>query len=95
MRAKDAQSFSNISATTALFNLAGGKYGVDCVATFGGGSVKLQKVLADGSTLQSIGSSTDFTAAGYATVDLPPGQYKFVVATATAIFAEIVRIPGE
>ena len=94
-RARDSQAFSNISATTAAFALNGGLYGVDCTATFGGGSVKLQKVLGDGSSLASVSSSTDFSAAGFATVNLPSGNYKFVVATASAIYAEIARIPGE
>jgi hypothetical protein len=38
----DNQKFTNIAATTAVFNLDGGKYGVTCKATYGGGSVTLQ-----------------------------------------------------
>jgi microcystin-dependent protein len=95
MRATDARSFSNIAASTAAFSLAGGQYGVDCIATFGGGSVKLQRLGADGSTYLSVSSGTDFSANGYASVDLPAGSYRFTVATATAIYAGIVRIPGE
>ena len=30
---------------------------------------------------------------GFVVVDLPPGQYKFVIATFTAVFAVICRIP--
>src|SRR6266404_4178923 len=67
----DRQAFSNISATTSPFRLAGGKYGVDCAATFGGGSVKLQKLAGDASTYVSVSTPTDFAAAGYATIDLP------------------------
>lgn len=95
MRAIDAKTFSDISASTAAFGLEGGKYAVDVLATFGGGSVKLQKLAGDGSTYLSVSSSTDFTAAGYATVDLPPGQYRFTIATATAVYAELERVPGE
>lgn len=95
MRANDSQLFSNIAATTAAFKLRGGKYAVSVVATFGGGSVKLQRLLPDNSTLVSIGSSTDFTTAGTAVVDLGPGTYEFVIATATAVYAEIIRVPGE
>ncbi len=94
-RALDGASFSNISATTAAFTLDGGKYGVDVGATFGGGSVKLQKQLADGSTYVSVSSATDFTAAGYAAVDLPTGSYRLTIATASAVYANIRRIPGE
>ena len=86
--------FSNISATTAAFTLRGGKYGADAAATFGGGSVKLQKLLGDGATWQSVSSATDFTAAGYAVIDLVPGQYRFTIATATAVFCAVTRIPS-
>jgi hypothetical protein len=87
--AHDGAIFSNISATTASFHLDGGKYGVDVVATFGGGSVKLQKLAADGTTYVSVGSTTDFSAAGYAAVDLAVGTYRFTIATASAIYAEV------
>lgn len=95
MRAVDGYFASNISATTAAFALQGGKYGVDAVATWGGGSAKLQKVTGDGSTTVSVSTATDFTASGYATVDLPAGNYKLVVATATGVYVVIRRIPGE
>lgn len=85
----DAKLFSNISATTAAFRLSGGKYAAEVAATFGGGSVKLQTLLPDQSTWASIGSTTDFTANGVATVDLPPGQYRFTITTASAVFASI------
>jgi hypothetical protein len=95
MRALDGYTASNISASTAAFSLRGGKYGVSAVATWGGGSAKLQRLGPDGSTYLSVSSTTDFTANGYGTVDLPPGDYKIVVATATAVFAQVYRIPGE
>jgi len=40
--ATDSVKFANISASTAPFVLKGGIYGVAALATFGGGSVKLQ-----------------------------------------------------
>lgn len=89
----EAVSFSNISASTAPFALRGGKYGVATLATFGGGSVKLQALGPDGSTYLSLSSASDFTAAGGAVVDLPPGQYRFTIATATAVYASVCRIP--
>ncbi|HEX3885319.1 MAG TPA: hypothetical protein VHW66_21870 [Stellaceae bacterium] len=95
MRAGENVNFKNISATTAPFVLRGGKYGVDVAAAFGGGSVKLQKVLGDGTSLASVSSGTDFTAAGFVTVDLPPGTYQFTIDTATAVYANVQRIPGE
>lgn len=95
MRARDGYSAVNISASTAAFNLDGGLYGVDCVATFGGGSVKLQKLANDETTYVSVASATDFTAAGYGIAYIPQGRYRLTVATASAIYVSIARIPGE
>jgi hypothetical protein len=95
-RAKgDSQLFSNIAASTSDFTLTGGKYGLTANATFGGGSVKLQKKLPDASGYVSVAAATDFTAAGYQTIDLPAGTYRLTIAMATAVYAEIVRIVGE
>lgn len=82
--------FSNISATPTAFTLRGGQYGVTVSATFGGGSVTLQRLAADASTY--VTCLTAFTAAGYASVNLPSGTYKLTIATATAVYADIVAI---
>jgi hypothetical protein len=95
VRTQDGQFSSNIAATTAAFTLQGGLYAAAVVATFGGGSVKLQVLGPDGSTYLSVSSGTDFTAAGYATVNLPFGTYRWTIATASAVYAEVNRIPGE
>lgn len=87
----DAKIFSNIAATTAAFELKGGKYAVAASAT-GAGTMGLQMVSADGSTLIPVHAVFAATI-GYAVADLPPGQYKFFVATFTAIFATICRVP--
>jgi hypothetical protein len=92
--ATEAVSFSNISASTSPFALRGGKYAVAALATFGGGSVKLQALGPDGTTFISLAAASDFTAAGGAVVDLPPGQYRFTIATATAVYASVCRIPS-
>jgi hypothetical protein len=84
------RSFSNISATTAAFSLPAGNYGVTVTASFGGGSVTLQRQAADGSTW--VTCLTAFTAAGYATVLLPAGSYRFSIATATAVYVDIAAI---
>lgn len=83
---------SNSSGTSLPFTLAGGAYGVDCSATFGGGSVTLQKLAADGATY--VTALTAFTAAGYATVNLPQGDYRVAIATATAVYVRITAIVG-
>jgi hypothetical protein len=43
----------------------------------------------------SVSSGTDFTAAGYATVQLAPGTYRLTITTATGVFASLNRVPGE
>jgi hypothetical protein len=89
----EGKSFSNISANTTPFTLNGGKYAASAVATFGGGSVKLQALSADGSTWVSVAAATDFSAAGFGTADLPPGQYRFTIATASAVYCAVTRVP--
>ena len=89
----DTQKFSNIAATTSAFPLLGGKYALAAVATWGGGSVKLQVLMPDGSTYLSVASGTDLTANGFTTLDLPPGQYRLTIATATAVYASVVAVP--
>jgi len=88
----ESKPFNNISATTAAFTLKGGKYAVTVVATFGGGSVTLQGLALDGTTFVTVLAA--FTANGFASVDLPPGQYRLTVATATAIFASVTSVPS-
>jgi hypothetical protein len=83
-------TYENQAATSDAFLLKGGLYGVDVVATFGGGSVTLQKLAADGSTY--VTCLTAFTAAGYATVSLPPGTYKVAIAVATAVYVGITAV---
>jgi hypothetical protein len=82
--------FSNISATTASFILRGGNYGMTVTATFGGGNVALQRLAPDGSTYVTV--ITAFTAAGYASANLPNGTYRVAVTTATAVYADVVSI---
>lgn len=80
--------FSNISATPAAFSLRGGNYGVTVHATWGGGSVTLQRLSPDGSTYVTV--MTAFAADGYANANLPSGTYLLLVATATAIYVDVV-----
>ena len=82
--------FSNISANTAAFTLRGGNYGITVSATFGGGSVTLQRLAADASTY--VTCVTAFSAAGYASANLPSGTYRLTIATASAVYADVVSI---
>lgn len=86
----EISTFSNISATPASFTLRGGNYGVTAKATWGGGSVTLQRLSPDGSTYVTV--VTAFTADGYASANLPGGTYRLLVATATAIYVDVVSI---
>ena len=86
----EKQEHSNISATTSAFTLRGGQYGATVIATFGGGSVTLQRLAMDGATW--VTCLTAFTAAGYASVNLPSGSYRWAIATATAVYVDLVAI---
>lgn len=89
----DGQQFKNIAATTAAFPLVGGYYVLDVHATFGGGTVKLQRQAGDGSTYLDVPNSS-LTADGTTTgLYCPPGQYKINIATATAVYAQLGRVP--
>jgi hypothetical protein len=89
----DAKQFSNIAATTAPFELDGGYYLVAVVATFGGGNVELQLLGPDASTYLSAPTALKLSANGTIAGYLPPGIYKFVVTTATAVYCSIAEIP--
>ena len=86
----ETAAFSNISATPAVFTLRGGNYGVTVTATWGGGSVTLQRLAKDGATYVTV--MTAFAADGFASANLPNGTYKILVVTATAIYIDVVSI---
>jgi hypothetical protein len=97
--AVDSKTFSNISATTAAFTLKGGYYVVAAVATFGGGNVELQALGPDQSTWLSmpaalpVGAALKLSAAGMIEGYLPPGQYRFTITTATAVYCSVMGVP--
>ena len=94
MRGTDGLSLSNVAASGAAAPLAGGRYLLTAVATWGGGSVGVSILGPDGSTYLTVG--TALTANGVAAViELPACTAKLVVATATAVYASLSRIPGE
>lgn len=80
--------FKNLSATPTAFVLRGGNYGVTCHATWGGGSVTLQRQATDGSTFVTV--MTAMTVDGYASANLPSGTYQLTIATATAVYCDVV-----
>ena len=86
----DGYLAENIDATTDPFPLTGGLYGMDYIGT-GWGTVTLEKLAGDGTTY--VTAATAFAANGYATAYLAPGTYRLAVATATAVYVKIVRVP--
>ena len=90
--ARDSVIFSSIgTGTTAPFNLRGGSYWIETKST-GTGTIDLKKLGPDGTTYTA--RITQITAtAGQQTISLPPGTYEWVVATFTANYLEITRIP--
>jgi hypothetical protein len=89
----DSKEFSNIAATTAAFPLDGGYYMVAVVATFGGGNVELQVLGPDQSTWLSAPTALKLSAAGTIAGYLPPGQYRFAIVTATAVYCSVAGVP--
>lgn len=92
MEPYEAFTWANISTSQTFSVEKGGRYGLDVTATWGGGSVDLQKLSQDNSTYTSV-LPTTFTANATQLVDLPVGAYKLVVTTATAVYACLSRIP--
>lgn len=85
----DKKAFINFAATTSAFDLRGGHYGFTIKATWGGGTVKIQRLAADGSSYVDVKS---YTADGYDALSLPIGTYKLAVTTATEIYADLTSV---
>jgi hypothetical protein len=84
------KTFSNISATPASFTLRGGLYAVTAKGTWSAGSATLQRLAADNATYVTVLAA--FLADGFATVNLVPGTYRVLIATATAVYLDIIAI---
>lgn len=84
-----ADLVSNASATGAAVVFPGGKCAFLAEATFGGGTVKLQGISPNGTWIDVANGS--LTANGFVILDLPPGQYRANIATATAVYAWLIR----
>ncbi len=82
----------NEAATSAAMHWPGGKGNFVVVAAFGGGSVALQYLASDNATWITHTDSS-LTAAGMFNFELPPGQIRALVTTATAVYAIAARIP--
>ena len=83
---------SNGTGTGSQFQWPGGRGFFDCLGTFGGGSVALQYLQANGTTWKTP-TNGSLTAAGEFEIALPPGPVRVVATTATAVYARLSRIP--
>lgn len=84
--------FQNQAAgTIGPFTLRGGSYWIETAST-GTGTIDLKKLGPDGSTFTARITQIVATA-GQQTISLPPGTYEWVIATFTANYLEISRIP--
>lgn len=99
MRATEHFGLKNVAAGTYPVQpdgagapyLFGGRYKVDYKGT-GTGTVDLKQLGPDGSTYNAV--ITQITATtGTQTVDLPPGKYEVVIATFTANYFSLTRVP--
>ena len=82
---------SNASATGSAAQWPGGKGVFAAEATWGGGTVKLQMKSANGTWLDV--ASNSLTANGITSFELPAGEIRANVATATAVYAYAVVVP--
>lgn len=96
MRAQEAvRPFTNAAAgTSAAFELKGGTYTFDFTGT-GAGTVDLKRLGPDGVTFIACGLTQITATTGSQTLNLSPGQYEVIIATFTANFVTIARVPGE
>jgi hypothetical protein len=66
---------------------------VAAVATFSAGNVELQMLGPDGTTWLSAPTALKLSAAGTIAGYLPPGQFRFTITTATAVFCSVAGVP--
>ena len=82
----DGATFSaQVAGNTVAFVLHGGEYGVFAV----GGACHLDILGPDGSTWVPV---VTLAAAGYQTVQMPPGSYRFSTTTATSFSVSRIKL---
>ncbi|TXH47003.1 MAG: hypothetical protein E6Q97_28365 [Desulfurellales bacterium] len=95
MRGTDGNRQTGLSSTNdqVTFRLRGGRYQLQAIATWGGGSATFEMLGPDGSTYLTVG--TAITANGTQVVEVPEGTFRWTIVTASAASLAVVRIPGE
>lgn len=95
MRGTDGINLSNVAPGTTKFGLSGGRYCLDTLST-GTGTIDVKQLAGDGATYNGCGVTTVSATSGFQTgIELPPGQYEIIIATFTANYISLTRIPGE
>lgn len=96
MRAQECKKNTFAAAGSSdAFRLDGGYYQLaGQSASWGGGSLKIDQLLPDDTTWLA-STALALTDNGVAFGYLPPGQYRFTLATTTAAEAAITRVPLE
>jgi len=99
--ASEGQVFSNVSTNQGPFNLKGGRYLVEMIATWNSGNITLDALGPDGTTFLTVNTlsggtsgAAKLSANGTFVVDLPPGEYRFTITTATAAYLALASVPG-
>jgi hypothetical protein len=94
MRAVDGYALSNVAAATYKFGLTGGIYAWGYKGT-GSGTVDLRILGPDGSTYLAVATQITATTGWQSSLYLPPGQYEIVIATFSANYVAVTRVPIE
>lgn len=94
MRAVDAFTLNNAAPGTYTGQLKGGVYAWSTYST-GTGTIDLKILAADGVTYIPVATQITATTGFQSPMYLPPGQYAIVIATFTANYIAVVRVPGE
>ncbi|MBP6748425.1 MAG: hypothetical protein KA144_02195 [Xanthomonadaceae bacterium] len=92
MQTAGVMLLTNEAVDSGSFLWPGGKGVFSVVATFGGGSVGLEYLGPDGATWIAPTGGL-LIANGGIVFELPPGQIRATVDTATAVYATATRIP--
>ena len=89
-KATDKAIVTNSSATEGPFPLLAGEYAMTAIAgAWNSGSVKLQRLAADGSTWVDVQS---FSANGFAVFVIPGGVYQVAIASPTGVYADVSAV---
>jgi hypothetical protein len=95
MRATDGYQLSNVgTGTYGPFYLNGGVYAWTTKST-GSGTIDLKIQAFDGSTYIAVATQVTATTGFQTSMYLPPGQYEIVIATFTANYIAVTRVPLE